>query len=358
MITNEVLSLPSLTEELKNEKLPIYLYGMGNGAEKIYAYLTEQGISIAGVVASDGFVRGQSFLGYTVTAISVAEEKHGRLCLVTCFGLEGEKCRFLYDLAKRHKILSPNLPVFGAGVCNKEYIARNAEYFDRVYDMLADDLSKEIFASLLKYNVTGCIDYLLGNNGLTAPKEYYSRGGRHIDIGAYDGDTAVEFARNSSIYTDIIAFEPDEITFKKLQRNTAEIRDIIPENMAVGQNCGEIEFDSGNGRASHCGTGGKKVRCTSLDNYCGFTHINAKGTPVGSIKIDAEGMDKAVIYGAVNTIYACKCNIAVALYHRAEDYIDLPLLLKKHNHRYKFYIRKKEYIPSWDVFLYAIDPSI
>lgn len=355
MIINEVLSLPSFTESLKTEKLPIYLYGMGNGAEKIYAYLTQHGIGIKGVVASDGFVRGQNFLGYTVTAISVAEEKHGRLCLVTCFGLEGEKCRFLYDLARKHTIISPNLPVFGDGACDKEYIAENADYFRRVYDILEDDISREIFISLLKYNVTGNIEYLLNNNGLVAPKEFYGHSQRHIDIGAYDGDTAMEFAQNSDKYSDIVAFEPDEITFKKLQRSTAGIRDIIPENMAVGEKCGEIGFDSGNGRASHCGTGGKKVKCTSVDAYCGFTHINAKGTPVGSIKIDAEGMDKAVIYGAVNTIYACKCNIALALYHRAEDYIELPLLLKKHNHKYKFYLRKKEYIPSWDVFLYAID---
>ena len=65
-------------------------------------------------------------------------------------------------------------------------------------------------------------------------------------------------------------------------------------------------------------------------------------------------MDEEVIYGAVNTIYVCKPHISVALYHRAQDYIEIPLLLRKHNPKYKFYLRKKEYIPAWDVFLYAI----
>jgi FkbM family methyltransferase len=142
-------------------------------------------------------------------------------------------------------------------------------------------------------------------------------------------------------------------TYKKLKKNTAGIRDIITENAAVCDRDGEITFASGGGRASHCGDDGKIIRCVSVDRYCGFTHIKADGTPVGSIKIDAEGMDEEVICGAVNTIYCCRCAISVALYHRAQDIIELPLLLRKHNCKYKFYLRKKEYIPAWDVFLYA-----
>ena len=354
MISREVLSLESVTDSLKKESRPIFLYGMGNGAEKIYAYLKSYGIDIKGVVASDEFVRGQEFLGFRVSKISDAERKYGGLCLVLCFGLEGEKSHFLRDIDKKHRIVSPNLPVFGEGACNKEYIAENIEKFNRVYELLADELSREIFLALLKYNVTGNISYLSGNNGLTAPAEYYSHNMRHIDIGAYDGDTAIEYASNSSTYSDIVAFEPDEITYRKLVTNTAYVRDILPENAAVCNKTGEISFDSGNGRASHCGEGGKTVKCVRIDDYCGYTHIAAQGTPVGSIKIDAEGMDEEAICGGVNTIYVCKSHICVALYHRAQDYIEIPLLLRKHNSKYKFYLRKKEYVPAWDVFLYAI----
>ena len=100
MIPEQVYSLPSLCESLKTEVRPIFLYGMGNGAEKIYAYLCENGIGINGVVASEGFIRGQSFLGSSVTPISEAESRFGSLCLVLCFGLEGEKSHFLKELAK------------------------------------------------------------------------------------------------------------------------------------------------------------------------------------------------------------------------------------------------------------------
>ncbi len=354
MINGIIKNLPSVIETLKNEKLPVFLYGMGNGAEKIYAYLKEHGIEIKGIVASDGFARNNEFLGFTVISISEASALYGKLCLVLCFGLEGEKSRFLYELAKQHKLISPNLPVFGNGACDKSYISENIEKFNRVYELLADEQSKEIFLNLIKYNITGDIGYLVGNNGLTPPNGFYSHNKRHIDIGAYDGDTVNEFVQFNNKYWDIIAFEPDKVTFKHFCENTKNIRNCIGINGAAGQKNGKIAFASGNGRASHCGEGENLVDVYSVDEYCGFTHIKANGIPVGSIKIDAEGMDEEAFCGAVNTIYCCKPNIAIALYHRAQDLIELPLLIRKHNSKYKLYLRKKEYVPAWDIFLYAI----
>lgn len=357
MIREIIEPLPSLCDTLRAEKRAIFLYGMGNGAEKVYDYLQHHGIGIKGVVASDGFVRGQSFLGFDVISISDAAKQYGALCLVLCFGLEGEKSHFLHELAKEHRILSPNLPVFGEGACDKAFILENADKFERVYGSLADELSREIFLSLLKYNTTGDFSYLSVESSENAPEAFFDHNLRHIDIGAFDGDTVAEFVSHSGKYRDIVAFEPDASTYKRLCANTKEYRDVIPENAAVCGKDGEIAFSSGGSRASHCGEGDGKTKCVTVDRYCGYTHIKASGTPVGSIKIDAEGLDEEVICGAVNTIYCCKSNICVALYHRAADLIDLPLLLRKHNHRYKFYLRKKEYIPAWDVFLYAIDDS-
>ena len=357
MILEAITPLESLIDSLKSERRAIFLYGMGNGAEKIYEYLSSRGIEIKGIVASEGFLRGQSFLGFDVCSISAAEERYGSLCLVLCFGLEGDKSHFLNDIRKKHRLVSPNLAVFGNEVCDKEFILANIEKFERVYEILSDELSKEIYLNLIKYNVTGDIDHLAYGNGLNPPEEFYNHKLRHIDVGAYDGDTVLEFASHNTAYSDIIAFEPDHMTYKKLVRNIQGIRNVTAENKAVCRHGGNITFASGGGRASHCDESGISIDCTSVDAYCGYTHIAANGIPVGSIKIDAEGMDEDVICGAVNTIYCCKCNVGVALYHRAEDIIELPLLLRKHNNKYKFYLRKKEYVPAWDVFLYAIDTS-
>ena len=45
-------------EKLKAETRPIFIYGMGDGAEKIMRVFQEKGIPFAGIFASDDFVRG------------------------------------------------------------------------------------------------------------------------------------------------------------------------------------------------------------------------------------------------------------------------------------------------------------
>ena len=45
---------------------PLVLYGMGNGADAILDRMAEEGLTAAALFASDEFVRGQNFRGFTV----------------------------------------------------------------------------------------------------------------------------------------------------------------------------------------------------------------------------------------------------------------------------------------------------
>ena len=56
----------SVWERLKAESRPIYLYGMGDGAVRILAAMRSYEIPVAGIFASDEFVRGHDFAGYPV----------------------------------------------------------------------------------------------------------------------------------------------------------------------------------------------------------------------------------------------------------------------------------------------------
>lgn len=358
----ELSPLVPVCERIKSSNLPVILYGMGNGADRISDYLSENSVLISGVAASEGFLRGQSFKGFKVESIKELEKRFGKLCLVLCFGLEGEKAKILKPLEKRHFLVSPNMPVVGEGVCDKKHILDRIYDFSFVYDRLSDGLSKKIYLSVLKYDITGDISYLdTGMGSETAPDGYYDRDGIHLDVGAYDGDTVIEFIKNRKKETNIIAFEPDRKTYEKLLKNTENMPFVKAENMMVSDRTGEAFFDWKKGRASRAfekGASGnensEKIKKVSIDDYCGYKYISSKGLPVGSMKIDAEGEDEKVICGAANTLYCSKSNINVSLYHRAFDLVDIPLLLMRYGYGYEFYIRKKEYVPAWDVMLYAL----
>lgn len=55
-----------------------------------------------------------------------------------------------------------------------------------------------------------------------------------VDLGAYDGDTIREFtAYTKGKYNKIIALEPDAKSYKKLIKNTAEMKNLETYNMGA-----------------------------------------------------------------------------------------------------------------------------
>lgn len=354
-IMYQLIDLPCLYETLIEEQRPILLYGMGDGAEKICAELRKKGIPIQGVFASEGFIRGQSFLGYRVMSLSEAEEKYGDFTAVLCFALEGEKAKILEPVRERHTLYAPNIPVYGEGVCDKAFILSKIDKIQKLYDCLADDLSREILLSVLKYNITGIPDYLnCGRDTFSYPDGFFKHTKRHIDVGAYDGDSVLEYVSYNNNYADIAAFEPDKVNFKKLMHNISGIRDVICENAAIADRDGSSSVVGKGNRGTFLGAGEQgNIKTVKIDTYCRQPNINTEGVPVGSIKIDAEGMDRQVLEGAVNVIYKNNPDIMAAVYHRAADIFEIPLLLKVYDYKYKLYLRKKEYVPAWDIFVLA-----
>ena len=108
-IIEEILRLPDMTGVIKARKRPVLLYGMGNGAELTDAYLRSRGIIPDGVFASDGFVRGQSFMGKRVLSVAEADHLYGDFTAVLSFALEGEKRSAAYDFAENHFLVCPSL---------------------------------------------------------------------------------------------------------------------------------------------------------------------------------------------------------------------------------------------------------
>ena len=69
-IDSFIAGLTSVWDFFKNTKKPIILYGMGDGADKVLNEFERLGIRAYGVMASDDFVRYQTFRGFTVKKLS------------------------------------------------------------------------------------------------------------------------------------------------------------------------------------------------------------------------------------------------------------------------------------------------
>ena len=107
-------------QELKKEVRPIMVYGMGNGADKLFDKFAELGINISEVFASDGFVRGHSFRGYKVKSFSEIKENYPDYVIVLSFASNREEViSMLSDIDSNYDMYVPDMP-----------IADVSEYFD------------------------------------------------------------------------------------------------------------------------------------------------------------------------------------------------------------------------------------
>ena len=344
-------------DRLKNTNKPIVLYGMGNGADKILDWCDANGVKVAAIFASDDFVRGQIFRGYKICKYADVASQYQDFLLVIAFASESPTVlEHFFALADKHETIAPHLPLFeGDEVVSCSWLAKYQEELLEVYTNLADEKSKEVFASTLNYKLSGKLDYL---QRITTQREedcrqlfQFSKNETFVDLGAYDGDTIKEFLNYTAFsYREIVALEPDSKNFKKLQRfvEKAGLEHVLLLNKGIWSEEGALSFAASGGRQSALQSDGKvEVPVDSVD------HI-MQGRPVSYMKLDVEGAEFEALSGAAETIGRWAPKLFVAAYHRDDDLWRLPLLLWQLNKKYDIYLRKHPYVPAWELNFLAV----
>jgi len=343
----------SCWDRLKAEKRPIFIYGMGDGALKIMSVFRKREIAVSGIFASDDFVRGHSFEGFRVHKLAEIEEAVDDFVVVLAFAAGYQEIvDKIHAIAARHTLYVPDVPVIGQGLFTYEYCVENEEKIQQVYDSLADDYSRKVYANIINFKISGKIEYL---SAVTSTKaEIYKKiirpglGETYVDLGAYNGDTIKELLEFTyGKYAAIYAFEPDRKNFRKLAKFVDGMSHVYAYNAAAWCIDCELPFASKAGRQSAITAESDNwIQALSVDTILGKK-------PATLIKMDVEGFEREAIWGAALNIAHYAPKLMIALYHRNEDIFELPLLVKKLNPSYKLYIRHQLYIPAWETNLYA-----
>lgn len=343
----------SCWDKLKAEKRPIFIYGMGDGAIKIMSVFKAKEITVSGIFASDDFVRGHSFEGFRVHKLSEIEEMVEDFVVVLAFAAGYQEIvDKVKEIASRHTLYVPDVPVVGRGLFTYEYCTENADKLQQVYDSLADDYSRKVYANIINFKISGNIEYL--SSVTTAKEEIYRKiikpglNETYVDLGAYNGDTIKELMEfTHGKYNAIYALEPDRKNFKKLTKFVDGMPRVYAYNAAAWSIDTELPFAAKAGRQSAITADSDNlVAARCVDSILGKR-------PATIIKMDVEGFEREAIWGSSRTISQYAPKMMVSLYHRNEDIFELPLLIKRLNPAYKLYIRHQLYIPAWETNLYA-----
>ena len=341
-----------LWQYLKTATKHIVLYGMGNGADKIIDILEQNGIEFKGVFASDGFVKDKIFHGLKLSSYAELKQKFGDMIVLVCFGSSRpEVIENIKRISAEQELYAPEVPVFGGGLFTKEYYLSNKEKFDKIYNLLADEQSKKTFSNIIKYKISGKIDYLFECE--VTPDEPYqsflklSDNEDFLDLGAYNGDTVLDFVSRVKGYNSITAVEPDKKSFKKLLLNTENLQNITHKNICISSFSGKGSFGMFGGRNSSAEKGNTEAEFITIDDL-----LEEKS--VSYIKMDIEGEEANAIKAAEKTIKCYKPKMLISAYHRTEDLLTLPEAVLKHRADYKIYIRHFSSVPAWDTNYYFI----
>ncbi len=341
--------MTDIWQSLKAEKRPIFIYGTGNGSDKLIDKLNSLGVIISGVFASDGFVRERCFRGFKVQSLNSVKSNYPNFVALLSFGTSRpEMIDYIKKLSKEIPLYMPEVPVVGTEVFDLEFAKKHKSELEIVYDLLADEQSQKTFYNMVMFKLTGEFKYLFECEAneeecfknILQLKENDS----FLDLGAYNGDTVLQFI-NRVGKNVITAIEPDVKTFKKLIKNTEDYN-INLINAAISDENGVAEFSGVNSRGSTIGKG-ETVKTITVDSL-------TKSKKYDYIKFDVEGAELKGILGAEQTIKRDKPKMLISCYHKSEDYFTIPLKVLEFNPEYKVYMRHFPAVPAWDTCFYFV----
>ncbi|MGM9637172.1 MAG: FkbM family methyltransferase [Eubacteriales bacterium] len=351
------MSFPiDLWTKLKDTHKPILIYGMGNGADKILGVLESRGIPVADFFASDGFVRGHLFHGKRVLSLSEAREKYGDFIILLAFGSHLPDVLANFDrLDREFEFYAPDVPIAGDELFDGSYYNAHKNELEEVRELLADDESKRVFDHVVDYRLSGSIRPLRDSfsdessiwKEILRPERYRFC----ADLGAYTGDSIKTLLSHASHVEGIEAWEPDLRSYKKLcaYLESEGLVFVHPHHAGAWNADTTLTFSSEGNRNSSVYGVKRSVETEMLrvDSVYADRELDF-------LKMDVEGAEREAIEGAEQTIRRCRPDLQISLYHRSGDLFELPLTVHRLCPDYRLYLRRPEYVPAWDLCLYAI----
>lgn len=196
--------------------------------------------------------------------------------------------------------------------------------------------------------------------------EYFTPHTAFVDGRVFHAEDSMRFAEwSGGKYSYIYAFEPDPYNCQQAGQalRDAGIERVELISAAIGQASDMVSFVSSNDSYSHIQTN-EPLPGTFVqpDSAAEIHQIPVKRLddvvqhPVGFIKLDIEGQEKNALRGAQQIIQRDRPLLAVCVYHRPGDMLDLMTYLHDLVPEYRFYLRHYSQI-HYETVLYAVDPT-
>lgn len=357
-----------LIEKLKNSNADIFVYGCGSASKIFTDFLNRNGLSVTAYLeGKQYFKKGKVFLNKSVYLVDdIYKQLKEANIVVRATG--ADVVHILNDLKSKMKVhLYSYVDRNQQYTMTAEWVVKHKEELNRIYDLFEDEESKLVFRSFIGAKANNikresCRELIslwtseqYFNN--LYPKDLYDE---HIliDCGAYIGDSATaffEFLKDEENPVMVRAFEMEDENFKELESLSNKYNNLIAYKIGLGDKHEKYYYERKKDASVLVDYETENmVEIAPLDSI-----LKGKEIKASFIKMDIEGFEEKALIGMKNTIINNKATLAICVYHKLDDLIRLPQLIKSYvessvyDVNYKYYLRHHSHSAAELVF-YAV----
>ncbi len=235
----------------------------------------------------------------------------------------------------------------------REYLLGHKKQLAEVYMLLADRQSKQVMENILRGRMSARYsDFESIRTGeFYYPSDLFAFGDEEVmvELGSNDGETLEEFIRLCPSFKRAYCFEADRVCVDQLNRLTRPYGErirIIPR----------IAWDQHETLNFICneGDGSSQVLVQGIGELLETALVDEEvSEKISYMKMDIEGSEMRALRGSRKQIQQNKPKLAISVYHKNEDIVEIPLFLLSLRPDYRLYLRHHGWDDS-DTVLYAL----
>ncbi len=242
----------------------------------------------------------------------------------------------------------------------RNYYIKHRKDLEKFWDLLSDDFSRRTFRNILLGALTSDCSFY---KSISNKSQYFSdvimnvlgKEEVFVDIGAFTGDTIKDFKEATNDYfKKIYAFEPNIRNIEMAKSNLNYDDRIFFYAQGCGNENGSIYLESEN--ADDIDEGSHVVR--EVSESAEMSEIvrldDVIREKVTFIKMDIEGEELEALKGGAEIIKNYKPKLAISVYHKLEDLVEIPRFIMNLDSTYKLYLRHYWNCSGTDTILFAI----
>ena len=340
-IREKDISLTNAMQRINNGS-NIYIWPAGNMGKKVHKELKINGYEKLFLVDSNNkspeIISPDELIFNPEDVLIIATLTHSNEIYNLATKMKCKNILMYYNVKELGKISPIIFPEDFYDKCFEEstnHLLENVEGYKNMYFSLEDHASKKVFLNNMFFRLTYDIRYTFEED---KDIQYFDSSivdfnfdDVLVDGGAYNGDTLEQFLRLNREFKAYYLFEPDKDLIEQAKVITNDNRiyfvnkglfsckKTLRFNKTMGENGCIVDY------------GNDAVDVISIDEYF--------KDKVSFIKMDIEGAELEALKGAENTIRQYSPTLAICVYHKPTDYLDIFDYIKSINSDYRFFLR-------------------